>query len=46
MPTSWLVAVFHQILHGAGAEIASGRLDATDAPQLITETVLTLLDAR
>ena len=46
MPTSWLVAVLHQVLHGAGAEIASGRLDPTDAPRLITETVFTLLDAR
>ncbi len=46
MPTSWLVAVLHQVLHGAGAEIAGGRLDPTEAPDLITETVFTLFDAR
>jgi TetR/AcrR family transcriptional repressor of mexCD-oprJ operon len=45
MPTSWQVAVLHQILHGAGAEIASGRLDPADAPQIISGTVFTLLDA-
>jgi TetR/AcrR family transcriptional repressor of mexCD-oprJ operon len=39
MPTSWQVAVLHQILHGAGAEVASGRLDARDAPELISNTV-------
>ncbi|WP_127783746.1 TetR/AcrR family transcriptional regulator [Rhodococcus sp. X156] len=46
MPTSWQVAVLHQVLHGAGAEIASGRLQPADAPQLITATVFALLDAR
>lgn len=46
MPTSWQVAVLHQILHGAGAEIANGRLTPGDAPQIITATVFTLLDAR
>lgn len=46
MPTSWLIAVLHQILHGAGTEIAGGRLDPTQAPNLITETVFSLLDSR
>lgn len=44
MPTSWQVAVLHQVLHGAGAEIAAGRLDSMDAPDLIVKTVLALLD--
>ncbi|WP_322410858.1 TetR/AcrR family transcriptional regulator [Microbacterium invictum] len=46
MPTSWLVAVLHQILHGAGGEVASGRLDPADAPERIIDTVLSVLDAR
>lgn len=45
MPTSWLVAVVHQVLHGAGAEIAAGRVEAADAPDLIVRTVFDLLDA-
>jgi len=44
MPTSWLVAVLHQILHGAGAEISAGRLEPADAPDLIVQTVFDLLD--
>jgi TetR/AcrR family transcriptional repressor of mexCD-oprJ operon len=44
MPTSWQVAVLHQVLHGAGAEIAAGRLDSMDAPDLIVRTILALLD--
>ncbi|WP_051147185.1 TetR/AcrR family transcriptional regulator [Glaciibacter superstes] len=44
MPISWLIAVLQQILHGASAEIASGRLDPADAPELIVSTVLGLLN--
>ena len=46
MPTSWQLAVLHQVLHGAAAEIAFGRLESVDAPRVITTTVFTLLDAR
>lgn len=46
MPTSWQVAVLHQILHGAAAEIAAGRLDPAEAPDLITRAGLAVLDAR
>ncbi|PZT89878.1 MAG: TetR family transcriptional regulator [Gordonia sp. (in: high G+C Gram-positive bacteria)] len=45
MPTSWQLAVLHQVLHGAAAEIAFGRLEAVDAPRVIITTVFTLLDA-
>lgn len=46
MPTTWLVAVLHQVLHGAAAELAAGNIDAESAPDLITSTVLSLLDFR
>lgn len=46
MPTSWQLAVLHQVLHGAAAEIAGHRLDPADAPRIIITTVFTLLDAR
>lgn len=46
MPTSWQVAVVHQILHGAAAEISAGRLASEDAADLILNTVFALLDSR
>lgn len=46
MPTSWQVAMLHQVLHGAAGEIANGRLASADAPHLIIETVFAVLDAR
>ncbi|RZT85582.1 TetR family transcriptional regulator [Pseudonocardia sediminis] len=46
MPVTWLVAVLHQILHGAATELAAGNLDAAHAPELITSTVMSLLDRR
>ena len=46
MPTSWQVAVVHQIIHGAGTEISGGRLDPAEAPDLITETVDAMLRVR
>lgn len=45
MPTSWQIAMVHQVLHGAAAELAAGRLDAEAAPDLINQTVFTVLDA-
>lgn len=44
MPTSWLVAIVHQMLNAAADEIAAGRLDPSQAPHLITTTVLTALN--
>lgn len=43
LPTWWLVAMLHQILHGAAAEVTAGRLPASDAPGYITATVHALL---
>lgn len=44
MPTSWLVTVIHQVLHGAATEVSTGRLDPGDASDLITTTILAVLD--
>jgi TetR/AcrR family transcriptional repressor of mexCD-oprJ operon len=41
LPATWLVSVLYHVLKGAAAEIASGRLDPSDAPHFITATVLT-----
>jgi TetR/AcrR family transcriptional repressor of mexCD-oprJ operon len=40
LPASWLVSVLHHIMKGAAADISGGRLDPSDAPHLITATVL------
>jgi AcrR family transcriptional regulator len=45
MPISWLVAMLHQILRGAGTEVSGGRLEPADAPELITKTVFALIDS-
>ncbi|WP_328406009.1 hypothetical protein [Nocardia sp. NBC_00403] len=39
-PTSWMVAVYHSVIHGAATEIAAGRLADDDAADLITSTLL------
>jgi TetR/AcrR family transcriptional repressor of mexCD-oprJ operon len=44
MPTSWLVTVIHQVLHGAATEVSTGRLAPRDASKLITTTILAVLD--
>ncbi|MEE2030922.1 TetR/AcrR family transcriptional regulator [Rhodococcus chondri] len=44
MPTSWLVTVIHQILHGAAVEVSTARLDPRDASKRITATILAVLD--
>lgn len=44
MPTSWLLTVIHEIVHGAAAEVSSGRLDVRDASGLVTTTILAVLD--
>jgi TetR/AcrR family transcriptional regulator, mexCD-oprJ operon repressor len=40
LPATWLVSVLYHLLKGAAADVASGRLDPADAPQLIVATVL------
>ncbi|MFE1782667.1 TetR/AcrR family transcriptional regulator [Streptomyces sp. NPDC059506] len=40
LPASWLAGVMHHIIKGAAADVADGRLDRTDAPRFIAETVL------
>lgn len=40
LPTEWLVATFHAILHAAANEIEAGRLDADRAADVITATML------
>ncbi|UGT70945.1 TetR/AcrR family transcriptional regulator [Nocardia gipuzkoensis] len=40
LPISWMVAVYHSVVHGAAGEIAAGRLTDHDAAGLITATLL------
>lgn len=40
LPVSWMVVVYHSVVHGAAAEVAAGRLSDQDAPNLITTTLL------
>ena len=40
LPTDWLVASFHAILHAAANEIAAGRIEADRAAGVITATML------
>jgi hypothetical protein len=43
MPMSWLLAVVHQIVHGAAEETAAGRLDPSRAPDLVARTAPAVL---
>jgi TetR/AcrR family transcriptional repressor of mexCD-oprJ operon len=43
LPTDWLVATFHAVLHTAADEIDAGRLDSAAASQVITSTMLATL---
>ncbi|MBE1489606.1 TetR/AcrR family transcriptional regulator [Plantactinospora soyae] len=40
LPPDWLTSVLHHVMHGAANDVAAGRLDRTDAPVFITETIL------
>ncbi|MER7420689.1 TetR/AcrR family transcriptional regulator [Micromonospora peucetia] len=40
LPASWLTSVLHHIMKGAAVDVATGQVDRTDAPRLISETVL------
>ncbi|MGY0496977.1 TetR/AcrR family transcriptional regulator [Nocardia sp. FBN12] len=45
LPVPWLRNVIHYVLKGAAEEVSAGRVHATDAPGLVTATVLPLLIA-
>ncbi|WP_405609894.1 TetR/AcrR family transcriptional regulator [Streptomyces sp. NBC_01508] len=40
LPTSWLVATLHSVLHGAADEINAGRLKPEDAARTVSLTIL------
>ncbi|GAA2577648.1 hypothetical protein GCM10010399_04250 [Dactylosporangium fulvum] len=40
IPADLLTSVLHHILHGAAADVATGRLDTTDAPRFVAEMAL------
>ncbi|WP_312033493.1 TetR/AcrR family transcriptional regulator [Nocardia speluncae] len=40
LPISWMVAVYHSVIHSAATEIAAGRLSDNGAADLITATLL------
>lgn len=40
LPTEWMVSSAHHLIHGAAADVRAGRIDETDAPRLITSTVV------
>lgn len=46
LPTDWLVATFHAVLHAAATEIEAGRLAPAAASQVITSTMLATLGYR
>jgi TetR/AcrR family transcriptional regulator, mexCD-oprJ operon repressor len=43
LSADWLIATFHAVLHAAADEIDTGRLDSADAPEVITNTMLGIL---
>lgn len=45
LPTTWLVATFHNVLHGAADEIAAGRLNEKAAGRTIVATLLAAFTA-
>ncbi|WP_405793428.1 TetR/AcrR family transcriptional regulator [Streptomyces sp. NBC_01506] len=46
LPTSWLVATLHNVLHGAADEINAGRLRPEDAARTVSLTILAAFAAR
>lgn len=40
LPVDWLASVLHHLLHGAGTQVAEGRLAEADVPHLVSDTVL------
>jgi TetR/AcrR family transcriptional regulator, mexCD-oprJ operon repressor len=45
LPASWLVSVFHSIVHAAANEISAGRMDSRDAGEAIATTLLAAVQA-
>lgn len=43
LPLDWLIATFYAVVHTAADEANAGRLTPSDAPDLLTTTVLSLL---
>lgn len=40
LPAAWMVGVVHHVMHGAAADVRTGRIAEGDAPRLISETLL------
>ncbi|GAA1144387.1 hypothetical protein GCM10009630_48660 [Kribbella jejuensis] len=40
LPTSWLVSIMHNVMHGAASDILAGRISSADAAPYITATLL------
>ena len=40
LPTTWMTAVFYNVIHGAADEVTAGRLTLDQAPEVITTTLL------
>jgi TetR/AcrR family transcriptional regulator, mexCD-oprJ operon repressor len=45
LPAEWLVTTFYALIHAAGDDVRAGRLDADDAPRILTTTVGDLFTA-
>ena len=43
LPTDWLVATFHAVIHTAANEVDAGRLDSDEAADVITSTLVGVL---
>jgi len=46
MPRQWLITTTYSLMHTAAEDTAAGRLDADDAPGLITTTLLAAFGPR
>src|SRR5829696_819748 len=46
LSADWLIATFHAVLHAAAEEIDAGRLDSAEAAGVITNTMLSVLQAQ
>jgi AcrR family transcriptional regulator len=45
MPIDWLVSLVQYILHGAAEEVRAGRVEESEAADLVQKSVLSVLDA-
>lgn len=43
LPSDWLIASFYAVLHAAANEVNAGRLAASEVPDLLTSTVLSII---